>query len=409
MRSFFLCIVFLGVFSANIYCQNTSFSVPKEKVKTALFAIIDHIEQSYSYLDEKEIDLNCLKTQYEAKIDALQSEEDIVLFFEFLLDEFYDSHLILNTNRQSSYRLSSPIHTIIKQGKFIIESVWQTQITNLSENIIDAEILKFNGIDFQQKINDFPTVCHNKQNEIIKNWLANKTLAGKYNEPRVLTLKLKTGKITTIDLDKLKFKKYSDLLSSKKINNIAYIRIHNSLGQNNLIEAFDQTLDSLMDTKALIIDLRNTVDGGNTYVARGIMGRFITKDKPYQKHWTIEQYDNQPPVTRSWMEYVSPRGKVYTQKVVVLVGRWTGSMGEGLAIGFEGMGRAEIVGTEMEKLAGSMYGYNLQGFNFGYRLSVEKLYHVNGIPREKYIPKHLILPTNVSEDVILKKALELIK
>lgn len=30
---------------------------------------------------------------------------------------------------------------------------------------------------------------------------------------------------------------------------------------------FDKSLDELMDTRGLIIDLRNIVDGGNSYVA----------------------------------------------------------------------------------------------------------------------------------------------
>ena len=35
-------------------------------------------------------------------------------------------------------------------------------------------------------------------------------------------------------------------------------------------------------TKALIIDLRNTVSGGNTSVAEPIMGMFTTTKQPYQ-------------------------------------------------------------------------------------------------------------------------------
>ena len=36
--------------------------------------------------------------------------------------------------------------------------------------------------------------------------------------------------------------------------------------------------------------------------------------------------------------------------VVVLVDHWTGSMGEGIAIGMDGLKRATIVGTEMAGL-----------------------------------------------------------
>lgn len=163
-----------------------------------------------------------------------------------------------------------------------------------------------------------------------------------------------------------------------------------------------------MNTRGLIIDLRNTVDGGNSYVARGIMGRFIDKQKPYQKHKMIEKYDGISIVERSWTEYVSPRKEQYQKPVVVLVGRWTGSMGEGLAIGFEGMERAQIVGTEMERLAGEMHGFTFKNQSFGYRISIAQLFHINGTPREKYVPKNYVKQTTTEKDETLEKGIELI-
>ncbi|MEH0153060.1 S41 family peptidase [Limibacter armeniacum] len=152
----------------------------------------------------------------------------------------------------------------------------------------------------------------------------------------------------------------------------------------------------------------STVDGGNSYVARGIMGRFINESKPYQKHWTIEKYNENPMVERSWVEYVSPRKEQYKKPVVILVGRWTGSMGEGLAIGFEGMERAQIVGSEMERLAGEMSGFSFKNQRFGYRLSTAKLFHINGTPREKYIPTNYVTQTTTENDETLEKGIKLI-
>ncbi|WP_170062713.1 S41 family peptidase [Polaribacter filamentus] len=210
------------------------------------------------------------------------------------------------------------------------------------------------------------------------------------------------------DLDKLKIKQSSELLTLTVENEIGIITINNSLGNNGLINEFDKALDKLMNTKGLIIDLRNTVDGGNSYVARGIMGRFINEPKPYQKHLTIEQYDGNPILERSWIEYVNPRKEQYKKPVVILVGRWTGSMGEGLVIGFEGIERAEIVGSEMERLAGEMNGFSFKNQNFGYRLSTAKLFHVNGTPREKYVPTNYVKQTTIQKDETLEKGIEII-
>lgn len=331
------------------------------------------------------------------------------MFFEYLLDEFYDSHITLNTNRKSSFRLNSPIHSKTENGKTIITHVWQNQIENLTENIIGAEILKFNTQNFDKVIDQFSTTCNNKTNKKVRNWIANKILSGRYNEPRNLELKLVSGKTIKLNIDSLEIKKHNFLLSIKKVDDIGIITINNSLGNNLLITEFDQALNSLINSKGIIIDLRNTVSGGNSYVARGIMSRFIEKDQPYQKHQVFdESWNNQPKVKRSWVEYVSPRGKQYKKPVVILVGKWTGSMGEGLAIGFEGMERAEIVGTEMEQLAGAIYNFSFKNQKFGFQLSTENLYHINGTPREKYIPTNYVNQTKINEDEIMKKGIEII-
>lgn len=381
----------------------------QSKIKEDLEEILADLSNRYAYLEEKNVDLNCIRTYYTKQIEKLQTEEETVLFFEYLLDEFYDSHLILNTNRKSSFRLFSPVYVSFQNEKVVVTSVWQTQIQALEHDVPGAEIKKINGVDFDQAIEEFPTHCSNKKSPKVREWIANKLLAGRHNQPRILTLRLSNQKTIDLDLDKISYKnKDSKLLTAERRDGIGIISINNSLGNNNLVAEFDRSLDSLADTRALILDLRNTVDGGNSYVARGIMSRFISETQPYQRHLEKEKYGNNPLVERSWVEYVNPRGKQYTKPVVILVGRWTGSMGEGLAIGFEGMQRAEIVGTEMERLAGEMSGFSFKHQSFGYRLSTARLFHVNGTPREKYVPKNYVKQTTIEKDESLEKAFSLI-
>lgn len=406
-----LLVVFLVVFNlTHNYAQQ--YHVNHSKIKEDLNKIIGDIEANYVYLNEKGVDLNCIRKYYENQIKHIKTEEDTVLLFEYLLDEFYDSHVILNTNRSSSFRLSAPVYTAISKGKFLVSSVWKSQILEEANQIINAEILKINGVNFNEAIHNFPTQCNDKNNSLAREWIANKLLAGQYNKPRVLTLKLKNKKIINFDLDNIKIRAEPYYLTSKKLGNIGVIRINNALGKDILVTEFDRALDQLMDTKGLIIDLRNTVDGGNSYVARGIMGRFISTPKPYQKHLFLEQSkvspNTNPIITRSWVEYVHARGKTYNKPVVVLVGRWTGSMGEGLAIGFEGMKRGKIVGSKMERLAGGVSSFSFKNQTYGYRISTEKLFHVNGTARELYKPTYVVKQTNSSKDEVLEKGIKLI-
>jgi carboxyl-terminal processing protease len=142
----------------------------------------------------------------------------------------------------------------------------------------------------------------------------------------------------------------------------------------------------LQNTVKLIIDLTETPSGGNSAVARAIMGRFISKEMPYQKH---EAFETRYKIRRSWIEYVSPLKSTYSKEVYILVGHWTGSMGEGIAIGFDGIGKAKIIGTKMAGLLGAIEGFKLSQTNIGFQIPTERLYHINGTPREKFIPKYL--------------------
>ena len=191
---------------------------------------------------------------------------------------------------------------------------------------------------------------------------------------------------------------------------IGYVRqINDSLGSNDLIRVFDAALAGLRDTAGLVLDLRDTPGGGNSTVARGIMGRFLVREGSYQKH-SIPAEEREFGVRRSWVEIVSPRGDFrYDAPVVVLVDHWTGSMGEGIAIGMDGLKRATVVGTEMAGLLGATGGITLPNSKIGVNFPVEKLFHVDGTPRETFVPPvyvNVLKGDAKAHDAILERGLE---
>ena len=91
---------------------------------------------------------------------------------------------------------------------------------------------------------------------------ANKVVAGKRNENRILELKLKNEKLG-LDLDELSVREKLALSSSIISDyNIGLIRVNNTLGNKILVKEFERVIPQMNSTKALIIDLRNTVSGG---------------------------------------------------------------------------------------------------------------------------------------------------
>jgi carboxyl-terminal processing protease len=162
------------------------------------------------------------------------------------------------------------------------------------------------------------------------------------------------------------------------------IRIENSLGNNETIKAFAAALDQAKGTNRLVIDLRNTPSGGNTTVARGILGHFIDREHPYQVH-VVPAEQRQFGVPRKFVEYVLPIAPRYRGKVIVLGGHWTGSMGEGLMIGFEAIG-VRTAGSRLAHLLGALFNEQLEVSGARVDLGEEQLFDVRGKPREDFVP-----------------------
>jgi carboxyl-terminal processing protease len=76
-------------------------------------------------------------------------------------------------------------------------------------------------------------------------------------------------------------------------------------------------------------------------------------------------------------------------QVYVAGGRWTGSMGEGLMIGFDAIG-ATTAGSDLAHLLGALSNETIEGSAAKVDLGTEQLLTVTGLPREAYRAEILI-------------------
>jgi carboxyl-terminal processing protease len=67
-------------------------------------------------------------------------------------------------------------------------------------------------------------------------------------------------------------------------------------------------------------------------------------------------------------------------------------MAEGIAIGLDGMRRGTVVGTRMAGLNGGVFNLELPSTKIGVAYPGERLNHVNGTPREDFVPSVLVEP-----------------
>jgi carboxyl-terminal processing protease len=270
-----------------------------------------------------------------------------------------------------------------------------------------------NGVPVGEAIQPFLGRTLRAPDAAARDFALRQLLAGDHRTPRVWSLSA-NGSTRTARPDEpamqLENIRFPARLEVRHLSTVDYLKINNSLGDNGLIADFDSALATLHGSAGLILDLRETPSGGTTTVARAIMGRFIGQEAPYQRH-ELTREETETGIRRSWLELVSPRAPRIPVPLVVLVGRWTGSMGEGLAIGFDALHRATVVGTEMAQLKGAIYSYKLPNSGIGFAIPVERVFHINGQPREAFRPPHYVDLTKASKstDPVLQEALSVLQ
>jgi len=360
------------------------------------------VRQNYAYLERQKINCDKVKEIYTPFADKITDRNGYISLMEQVLNELHNGHVSLNTNLASSNRLiPSGLDLRVEKsgGRYFITDLRKGFGADLSGLKIGMEVTAFNEKPIDVQLKQFLPRFTDQPDAKMYQYAIDMLFTGTHDGQRSITVK-DSGHLKTFY--PVSYSNSTELLFSKKMNNsTGYIRINNSLGNNELIAAFDNALDSFLLLKNLIIDLTETPGGGNSTVARAIMGRFVNTLLPYQVH----EFDEKEYQTkRHWVEYVTPRKKRFEGKVYVLAGRWTGSMGEGIAIGFDGMKRAAIIGTPMAGLLGAVSGFWMTETGIGFQLPTERLYHINGTPREDFVPA--ILTRNVEETIVKAREIQ---
>lgn len=377
------------------------------------------IRDNYAYFDQKTTDWIQVRNLYRPQVKNITARAPFVTLLETMLEELYDFHANLNTNLASSPRLvptGADLWAEWRGSKAILTEVRPGSSAEHAGLVTGTEIVAINGVEVAKAVQERLGKSLRKADNAARDWALRVLLAGRHNEERQLQVRIdRAGAVKTVDAGnpETRTNSPSTPVEHRRIGPgaaIGYIRFNNSLGSQDTIQAYDAALAELKDTQGLILDLRDTPSGGNTTVARGIMGRLIEHDGFYQKH-VLPAEERESGVRRSWMEIVSPRGPFrYSAPIVVLVDHWTGSMGEGIAIGLDGLKRGKLAGTHMARLLGATSQYELSQTGIRVSFPTEKLYHVNGTPREAIVPAvlvDLLVPdARKSQDPILDAGLK---
>ena len=345
------------------------------------------LRDNYAYFDKKETDWGRVREVYRPKAAEVGDRRQFVALLERVLDELYDPHTHLKVNTSRSTRLiptGLDVWAEWRGGRAIITQLRKGFSAEQAGLKVGMEITSVNGVPVKEAVGGRLGVSLRTVNDAARSWALRALLAGTRDTRRVVEVRKRNGVKTVFKLDLPEHTTVDNHQAGQKVRweslkgGLGYIRI-NDLGSDDTVAEFDAALERLGRTRGLVIDLRATPSGGNTSVAEPIMGRLISRPRPYQR--------GAPVRGRRWTREVSPRGAwTYEAPVVVLVGRWTASMGEGIAIGLDGMRRATIVGTRMAGLNGAVFDLQLPNTGIRLNYAAEKLFHLNGTPREDFVP-----------------------
>lgn len=379
--------------------------------KADFSSFVQNFTDSYAYRDRTEKPWLTWEARYGGAIDRAETKAAFDTVLAAALSELHDFHAEVRSgvpDRWLPVPTFADIWAEFKGSQAVVTAVRGGSDAARADVEVGDRVTAVSSVSLEQAIADRLTPAVDQADPGARQWALLSILTGRSEEARTFNLVKPSGATYTVKLPvERRFDRPSgDLTATTLAGNIGLIRFNNSLGEQKTVAAFDQALSAMRATKGLVLDLRDVPSGGDSSIALGIMGRFVTKLLPYQRH-RIPHY-GQTDVERNWIELVAPRGPfTYTAPVVVLVNHWTGSMGEGMAIGFDAMQRAIVVGTPMAHLAGAVSDDRLPKTGVDVAYATEQIFAIDGTPRQDWLPPVLVtIPVGRSAgDPILTRAL----
>ncbi|MDE1466852.1 S41 family peptidase [Aurantiacibacter sp. D1-12] len=348
--------------------------------------VIELIEENYAYLDRFPDDEIPLNPALQEEAESVDSAAALLRFTERMLFALRDHHAITGSAFSDSWALVpsyADLWITFADGEYVVDAVREGSPAERAGILPGLRLTHIGEVPVDEAVQAF----WNDQGEtapdaMSREFAARILSAGRRDRARDLGFEGEAGAFSTT-LPSMYDEQSSprELVTAHYDSETLIVRFNDSLGNNATIAAFDAIMAEAGDAERIVLDLTDTPGGGNTTVARGIMGWFVDEISPYQIHeWVAEEL--QTGIVRRWVEQVVPReGKHFPGDVSVRVGRWTGSMGEGLAIGMQAQG-ARLEGGPMAGLLGAIYDLRTDRTGFLFKLPAERLYTVNGTPRE---------------------------
>lgn len=350
-------------------------------------ALIDRV---YAYPDRLPGGRFALTPRLRAEAEAVTDRRSLLRFAERALLLLADHHAITGASFGDSWAVVpsySDLWIELRDGQYVIEAVRMNSPAAAAGLRAGDLLVAVGGMPTAEAVGAFWADLGTESTPQRSAFAARVLAAGRRDRPRSLSVQ-RNGVRRDVELVSLYAADTPQRppVTTGRDGHTLVIRINDALGDSATVTAFDAAMRQAAPGQRIIIDLTDTPSGGNTVVARAILGWFVDRTRAYQMHRLPEE-ERRTGIARQWIEQVLPRsGMHHLGPVEVRVGRWTGSMGEGLAIGFDAIG-AGVRGTRMAGLLGAIYDHRLEQSDLILKIPTERLLSVSGVPREAFVPR----------------------
>ncbi|HEY3814522.1 MAG TPA: S41 family peptidase [Caulobacteraceae bacterium] len=339
------------------------------------------LDAKYCFFGEKAVDWGQVRRVYGARARRCTTTDAFAGILRGTLNELYDAHTHMSHTPDGEPRYAFCDMWVHRDG--FIEDVRQYSAAEAAGIVAGDHLTHIDGLTLAAATAKHRPTCLTRRDPEADFYAINVAASGRVGMGRTVTLK--GGRQVPVPLHASPDE--ADVSWRMLPDNFGYIRISTFAGEGSVAK-FDHALSEFKDTRGLILDPRRN-GGGDTAMAKPMMGRFITEPKVY----ALMRRRVGRTLGNLSRETVEPRGPfTYAKPVVVLTDRWSASMAEGFPMGMRGIGRGVVVGRPMMGLGAAVFDVELKRTKLGLQYSAEPVYDVNDHPRWKMQPDVLITP-----------------
>jgi carboxyl-terminal processing protease len=210
---------------------------------------------------------------------AAQSRDAFSAVVKRVTGELYDSHTNLLNGPDGTPRVP-PFDLIVDRGGRVTAVQADSAAADAGLTIGDT-ILAVEGVPIEMVARALAPQCLRGPDPAAGLWAVNAAVSGNRGRPRKLTARSGVAAPYEVAIPIKQRAALPDVDGRLFEDGIGLITIR-SFGDQSAVAAFDAELARMAEARALIIDVRGN-GGGDTAVARPIMGRFITARAPYAR------------------------------------------------------------------------------------------------------------------------------